>query len=76
MLSNGFFSYLCKKVLKMENIKELREKMNELRQTKDVVFENEKSFTSLFGEVKRLVQEKPNDYELGKEVRNIYFSEN
>jgi len=54
----------------------LIEKMNELRQVKDVFYVNDKSENCGFSikEIADLVKNNPNDSDLGKEIRKIYFN--
>jgi hypothetical protein len=53
----------------------LIEKMNKLRQVKDVVYVNDKPQNCGFStkEIANLVKGNPNDSDLGKEIRKIYF---
>lgn len=59
----------------MDDVKVLKEKMNQLRQVKDVVYVNDKTNCSNFlEEIKKMVIENPNNYDLGSAVRKFYFS--
>lgn len=59
----------------MDDIKILKEKMNELRQVKDVVYVNDEINCSNFLEqIKKMIKENPNNYDLGEVVRKFYFS--
>lgn len=52
--------------------KELKERMNKLRQVKDVVYSNQESNCFNITEtLKIMVKENPNDYDLGKVVREF-----
>lgn len=55
--------------------KELREKMNKLRQVKDSVYSNEKEKNCLFNlkDIEKLINEHPNDYDLGNKIRQFYL---
>ena len=55
--------------------KELKEKMNKIRQVKDVVFENEKCCPNLMGKIGEMVKNNPNDKDLGAVIRNFYLAE-
>lgn len=53
----------------------LQEKMNKLRQVKDVVFTNKITDKCVFNlkEIEQLIKENPNDYDLGAKVREFYL---
>lgn len=54
----------------------LIKKMNELRQVKDVFYVNDNPENCGFSikEIADLVKENPNDSDLGKKIRKIYFN--
>ena len=60
--------------LNMDNIKELIEEMNRLRQVKDVVNDSEECCPNLMGKIADMVKENPNDYDLGNTVRKFYLN--
>lgn len=54
--------------------KDLKEKMDEIRQVKDVVFKNDtECCVSLTGVIKDLIKKHPNDYDLGLAIREYYL---
>lgn len=55
--------------------KSLKEKMDQLRQVKDVVFENTECCPNLIGKIKEFIKECPNDSDLGAAIRNFYLEE-
>lgn len=57
----------------MEASKNLKEKMNEIRQVKDSFFESTECCPNLFSKIGEMVKNNPNDSDLGKTIRNFYL---
>ena len=52
----------------------LKEEMDNLRQVKDVVYESQNCCPNLYQKIEEMVMSNPNDMDLGKVVRNFYWS--
>lgn len=57
----------------MEASKNLKEKMNEIRQVKDSFFEGNECCPNLLGKIGEMIKDNPNDHDLGKVIRSFYL---
>ena len=57
----------------MSKEKKLKEKMDKLRQVKDVVFSSDIHYVSLSDKINLIIKENPNDYDLGGSIRKFYL---
>lgn len=53
----------------------IKERMNKLRQVKDVVFKNEECCPNLMGKIGQMIKDNPNDSDLGNVIRKFYLEE-
>ena len=57
----------------MEGSEKLKENMDQLRQVKDTVFENGECCPNLLGKIAQMIEDNPNDHDLGNVVRKFYL---